>query len=147
MDSLSFHSDILSRALYAEGAGIARAMPSGVIVVQNADDVRRAVVWARDRGAVLVPRGSGSGMAGGAVGTGVILDLSRLRSMHPVRDQRVWVEPGVLRDEVENAARAAGLRFPVDPSSGAFCTIGGMASTNAAGAHTLRQGSMRAWVT
>ncbi len=147
MDSLSFHSDILSRALYAEGAGIARAMPSGVIVVQNADDVRRAVVWARDRGAVLVPRGSGSGMAGGAVGTGVILDLSRLRSLHPVRDQRVWVEPGVLRDEVENAARAAGLRFPVDPSSGAFCTIGGMASTNAAGAHTLRQGSMRAWVT
>lgn len=147
MDALSFHSDILSRAVYAEGAGIARAMPSGVIAARNADDVVRAVAWARDRGAMLVPRGSGSGMAGGAVGSGVIVDLSRLRGMHPVHDQRVWVESGMLRDEAENAARAAGLRFPVDPSSGAFCTIGGMASTNAAGAHTLRQGSMRAWVT
>ena len=47
---------------------------------------------------------------------------------------------------LEVAARRKGLRFPVDPSSGAFCTLGGMVSTNAAGAHSLRYGPTRAWV-
>jgi len=64
-----------------------------------------------------------------------------------VANRCVCVEPGVLRAEVDAAARAHGLRFPVDPSSGAFCTIGGMASTNAAGAHSMRFGPMRPWVT
>ncbi len=58
----------------------------------------------------------------------------------------VRVGAGVLRGEVDRAARAVGLRFPVDPSSGEFCTIGGMAATNAAGAHTMRHGPMRPWV-
>ena len=56
MNALSFHSDILSRALYAEGAGIARAIPSGVIVARRADDVVRALQWARDRGEELWDR-------------------------------------------------------------------------------------------
>jgi FAD/FMN-containing dehydrogenase len=60
--------------------------------------------------------------------------------------RRVAVGPGALRGEVNALAREHGLRFPVDPSSGAFCTVGGMAATNAAGAHTLRFGAMRAWV-
>jgi FAD/FMN-containing dehydrogenase len=52
----------------------------------------------------------------------------------------------VLRNAVDAAARGVGLQFPVDPSSGAYCTVGGMASTNSAGAHTLRYGAMRPWV-
>ena len=145
----SLRADPLSRALYAEGAGIARALPAAVMVARTVDDVVSAVRWARETGARLVPRGSGSGMAGGAVGTDVVLDVSRLRALHAVDGmrRRVWAAPGVLRDEIDAVARAAGLWFPVDPSSGAFCTVGGMASTNAAGAHTLRHGSMRAWVT
>jgi FAD/FMN-containing dehydrogenase len=87
-------------------------------------------------------------MPGGAVGTGVILDLSRLRQAGPVdaERQRIAIGPGLRRDEVDDAAQAVGLRFPVDPSSGEFCTVGGMASTNAAGAHSLKYGSMRPWV-
>ena len=57
------------------------------------------------------------------------------------------VAPGVLCGEVDAAAGQHGLRFPVDPSSAEFCTVGGMAATNAAGAHTLKYGSMRPWVT
>jgi FAD/FMN-containing dehydrogenase len=87
-------------------------------------------------------------MAGGAIGDGVIVDLSRLATLGPVNAARRTVRcgPGALRDTVDAAARAVGLQFPVDPSSGAYCTVGGMASTNSAGAHTLRYGAMRAWV-
>jgi FAD/FMN-containing dehydrogenase len=88
-------------------------------------------------------------MPGGAVGDGSILDLSRLNWIAPidVDRKRVWAGAGAVRNAVDAAARAVGLRFPVDPSSGAFCTVGGMASTNAAGPHTLRFGATRDWVT
>lgn len=87
-------------------------------------------------------------MPGGAIGRGVILDLSRLRRIDAVdvASRSIVVQPGVVRADVDRAARANGLRFPVDPSSGAFCTIGGMASTNAAGAHSLAFGATRPWV-
>ncbi|HET7563397.1 MAG TPA: FAD-binding oxidoreductase, partial [Gemmatimonadaceae bacterium] len=144
-----FRDDVLARALYAEGAGIARALPAAVAVPRDVDDVCALVRWAHEQRVPLVPRGSGSGMAGGAVGRGVIVDLSRLDALQPVdaTHRRVWAGAGVVRNVVDAAAREVGLRFPVDPSSGAFCTVGGMASTNAAGAHSLRYGSTRAWVT
>jgi FAD/FMN-containing dehydrogenase len=143
-----YRDDLAARAVYAEGAGIARVLPRAVAVPADAEDVAALVRWARSANTPLVPRGSGSGMAGGAVGPGVIVDLSRLMSIGLIDPEarRVTVGAGVLRGSVEAAARAAGLRFPVNPSSGAFCTVGGMASTNAAGAHTLRYGPMRRWV-
>ena len=143
-----FRIDAEARAVYSEAAGIASVMPHAVAVPADVDDVVALVRWAAREKAPLVPRGSGSSMAGGAIGDGVIVDLSRLAWMEAVeREQRsVRCGPGVLRNQLDAAARAAGLRFPVDPSSGAFCTVGGMASTNAAGARTLRYGSMRAWV-
>jgi FAD/FMN-containing dehydrogenase len=144
-----FREDELARAVYSEGAGIARAIPRAVAVPADADDVCALARWAHETRTPLVPRGSGSGMAGGAVGEGVIVDLSRLAGVARVEEtwRRVWAGSGATRGEVNEKARAHGLRFPVDPSSGAFCTIGGMAATNAAGAHTLRYGAMRAWVT
>jgi FAD/FMN-containing dehydrogenase len=78
----------------------------------------------------------------------VIVDLSRWRNVDAVdvAGQSIRVGPGVTRGEVDRLARAEGLRFPVDPSSGAFCTLGGMASTNAAGAHSMHFGMTRPWV-
>ena len=144
-----FREDELARAVYSEGAGIARAMPRAVAVPADADDVCVLAHWANTGATPLIPRGSGSGMAGGAVGEGVIVDLSRLGGVSRVDEtwRRVWAGAGATRMEVNEKARGHGLRFPVDPSSGAFCTIGGMAATNAAGAHTVRYGAMRAWVT
>ncbi|MBA3645836.1 MAG: FAD-binding oxidoreductase [Gemmatimonadaceae bacterium] len=87
-------------------------------------------------------------MAGGAVGPGIILDLSRMNAIGEIDRQAMTVqaEPGVICRTVDDAARKAGLRFPVDPSSAPFCTIGGMVSTNAAGPHSLKFGAMRKWV-
>jgi FAD/FMN-containing dehydrogenase len=87
-------------------------------------------------------------MPNGAIGDGVIVDLSRWRHLGAVdvEARSIRVGPGITRGEVDAAARAHGLRFPVDPSSGAFCTIGGMTATNAAGSHSMHFGSMRKWV-
>jgi FAD/FMN-containing dehydrogenase len=143
-----WRTDLVARELYAEGAGIARCLPAAVAVPIDADDVARLVIAGRRNGWFVMPRGSGSGMAAGAVGPGVVLDLSRLQDMEPVDvlTRRVRVQPGALRGVIDAAARAHGLRFPVDPSSGAFCTIGGMVGANAAGARTLRFGATRDWV-
>jgi FAD/FMN-containing dehydrogenase len=143
-----FREDAAARGVYAEAAGIDRIVPVAVAVPADADDVVALVRWAAATGTPLVPRGSGSSMAGGAIGAGVIVDLSRLDAIGPIdRDRRrVRVGPGAVVARVDAAAGAHGLRFPVDPSSWEFCTVGGMAATNAAGAHTLRFGSMRRWV-
>ena len=86
-------------------------------------------------------------MAGGAVGDGLIVDVSRLREVDvDVHGASATAGPGVTRAALDAAARRAGLWFPVDPSSGAFCTVGGMAAANAAGPRSLKHGAMRAWV-
>ena len=143
-----FRADDDARAVYSEAAGIARIQPEAVAVPEDADDLVRLVRWAAATGVPLVPRGSGSSMPSGAIGPGVIVDLSRWRDIDAVNvsTRTVRVGPGALRGDVDRAARRHGLRFPVDPSSGAFCTVGGMASTNAAGSHSMRFGPMRTWV-
>ena len=143
-----FRTDEAARAVYSEAAGIARVMPRAVAVPSTEGDVAALVRWARESATPLVPRGSGSSMPGGAIGDGVILDLSRLRDIESVNvaERTIVVQPGVLRSEVNQAVAAHGLRFPVDPSSGAFCTVGGMVSTNAAGSHSLAFGATRPWV-
>ena len=144
----TYRDDSLARAVYSEAAGIGRMVPAAVGVPVDADDVVTIVRWASERSLSLVPRGSGTSMAGGAIGPGVIVDLSRMDSIGEVdlEGRSVWVGPGALAGTVNRAAVAKSLRFPVNPSSSEFCTIGGMVSTNAAGPHTLRFGATRDWV-
>src|SRR5439155_6985010 len=96
----------------------------------------------------LVPRGAGSGMAGGNVGRGVIVDLGHGFHALTVDPARRLARAGasVTWAEINAAARGLGLRLPPDPSSGAFATSGGMVSTNAAGPRSLRYGSVRRWI-
>lgn len=144
----TFRTDDAARGIYAESAGILRLLPRAVAVPDDADDLRTLVRWAAGERVPLIPRGSGSSMSGGAVGDGVVVDLSRLVTLSPIDAERhtVWAECGVLRRAVEHAANAQGLRFPVDPSSGTFASVGGMTATNAAGPRTLALGAMRRWV-
>src|SRR5689334_9483005 len=122
-----FRTDESARAVYSEAAGIGRAMPAAIAVPRDAADIAAVIRLAREQGSFVMARGSGSSMAGGAIGHGIALDTSRLREMGLVdRTNRcVKVGVGVTRGEVERLAAATGLRFPVDPSSGEFCTIGG----------------------
>ena len=143
-----FRTDDEARAVYSEAAGIGRIIPRAVAVPASADDLSSLVQWASANGAPLIARGSGSSMAGGAIGDGIVVDLGRLRDLEGpnVEGRSIRAESGVIRGDVDRAAASVGLRFPVDPSSGEFCTIGGMAATNAAGPHSVLHGAMRPWV-
>src|SRR5688572_19822803 len=110
-----YREDEPARAMYAESAGIARVMPSAVAVPEDAEDVAALVRWARSTGRSIIPRGSGTSMAGGAVGSGIILDLSRLDAIGAVdvERRRIHVGPGAVRAAANAAAADRGLRFPV----------------------------------
>jgi len=141
-------TDARVRAAYAEGAGIYRILPAAVAIPENQDDVVALVRQARESKLALIPRGAGSGMPGGNVGNGVIVDLSTGFS-HLVVDphsRRARAGASVTWAEVNDAAKPYGLRLPPDPSSGAFATSGGMVATNAAGPRTVRYGSVRPWI-
>ena len=136
------------RAAYSEGAGIHRIVPAGVALPHGVEELQRLVRWAVDTGTPLVPRGSGSGMPGGAVGRGVLVDLSP--GFHWIAPdwahRAAWVGASVTAAQIGDAARPIGLRLAPDPSSGAFATSGGLTATNAAGPRSVRCGSVRAWV-
>lgn len=141
-------TDPALRAAYSEGAGIYRILPQAVAIPSSVADLAALVRWASVARAPLVPRGAGSGMPGGNVGPGTIVDCSAgFRELTVDRDRRVArAGAGVTWREVNDAAGRSGLRLPPDPSSGAFATSGGMVATNAAGPRTVRAGAMRRWV-
>ena len=141
-------TDSRIRAAYSEGAGIYRLLPQAVAVPQSVEELSALVRWAAESRTPLVPRGAGSGMTGGNVGRGVIVDLSQgFRELTVDPAQRVArAGASVTWGQINEAARGFGLRLPPDPSSGAFATSGGMASTNAAGPRSLRYGSVRRWI-
>jgi FAD/FMN-containing dehydrogenase len=143
-----FRTDHRARAAYAEGAGIFRILPSAVSVPRDREDVASLVHWASAHRVALVPRGAGSAMGGGNVGDGVVVDLTALPRRLEVDGgaRRARASASVTLAELNIGADRAGLRLPPDPSSGRWATLGGMLSTNAAGARSVRYGSVRRWV-
>jgi FAD/FMN-containing dehydrogenase len=144
-----YRTDFRARAAYAEAAGIYRILPHAVCLPADMEDLNRLVCWAADHRVALIPRGAGSAMNGGNVGEGVVVDLTQLS------DRRVEIDAGNLRAvttagmtlaELNGAAAPHALRLPPDPSSGRWATLGGMVSTNAAGARSVRYGSVRRWI-
>ncbi len=145
----AFRTDIRARAAYAEGAGIYRIVPMAVARPIDQEDLATLIGWAEATGTGLIPRGAGSGIPGGSIGPGVVVDL---RDYVPSRleidpEQRTAVTgAGVSLRELNSLAARHGLRLPPDPSSGAWATLGGMVATNASGARSVRYGSVRRWV-
>ena len=140
-------TDPAARAAYSEGAGPYRVVPAAVAIPADRDDLSRLLEHAGDEGLALVPRAAGSGMPGGNVGSGIMLDLQQLDRPLAVSERGVaTVGAAVTWQSLDEAAAAQEMRLPPDPSSGAFCTIGGMVATNAAGARSVCYGSIRRWV-
>jgi len=128
-----------------------RGTAAAVVRPGSAEEIARVVAFCHEHAVALVPRGGGTGYAGGAVpGDGqVVLSLERL---HAVRafDPLLWrmhVEAGVTTATVARLARENGLVYPVDPGAAQTSTIGGNVATNAGGPHAFKYGVTGAWVT
>lgn len=121
--------------------------PHIVVRAASIDDVRAAVAYAADRELGVVPRGAGSGLAGGAsAGDGaLVLDLSAMNRILTVdvADEVAVVEAGVITAELDRRAAAVGLRYAPDPASAAISTIGGNIATNAGGLRCVKYGVTR----
>lgn len=144
-----YRTDARARAAYAEGAGIYRILPQAICRPADIDDIRALISWAGRHSVPLIPRGAGSAMGGGNVGDGVVVDLTGLVARRLEVDaprRRAITSAQVTLAELNAAAAPSGLRLPPDPSSGRWATLGGMVSTNAAGARSVRYGSVRRWV-
>ena len=136
--------DPLSIALYASDASLFHVPPLAVARPRNRDDVVAIVRYAAEIEVGVFPRGAGSGLAGGCLGPGIVVDFSRyLHRILKVDSSTVTVEPGVVLDELNRQLRPLGRYFPPDPSNGPVTTIGGMLAVDAAGSRSVRIGSTR----
>ncbi len=134
---------------YAGASGILAVLPRAAALPANASDVAKLVRWAAEHRTGLVPRAAGTGMPGGNLGPGVVVDLREsfreVISIDPGR-RRACIQPGVTLAQLNQKAERHGLRFPVDPASGDSCTLGGMIANNSAGARSVKYGATRSWV-
>ena len=136
--------DAVSTAIYAMDASLYHLRPLGVAWPKHADDVGLLARYAAEQNLPLVPRGAGSGVAGAAVGTGLIVDFSRHMTRLLADDgDTIRVEPGVVLERLNRRLAASGRYFPPDPAMAAITTLGGMIATNAAGSHSLAIGTTR----
>ncbi len=135
--------DDLSRHLYATDASIFEIQPAGVVVPRDEEDVQALVRYADEHQLNLVPRGAGTGLAGEALGSGLIVDVSKhFRRILHVASDTVRVQPGVVSRDLARELAREGRRFAPDPAN-VECTVGGMLATNASGARAFRHGYTR----
>jgi FAD/FMN-containing dehydrogenase/Fe-S oxidoreductase len=137
--------DSAARGRYATDASIYQILPVGVFVPLDEHDVSAAIDIARDLHVPVLARGGGTSQCGQTVGAALVIDnskhLRRILEVDPAGAVAV-VEPGLVLDELNAALSPHGLWFPVDVSTGAQATLGGMAGNNSCGSRSIAYGNM-----
>src|SRR5919108_4816225 len=130
--------------VYEQDGSIFQIMPELVVLPADVGQVSAVVKAARRANIPIVPRGSGTGLAGGAVPAegGIVLSLARLDRILKIdlQNRIAVVEPGVINLDLTKAVAKDGFFYAPDPSSQAACSIGGNVANNSGGPHTLAYG-------
>ena len=137
--------DAYTRGRYATDASIYQLDPVGVVIPRTEEAVRAAIQIAAGHGVPILPRGAGTSQCGQTVGVALVIDCSKY--LNRIVDVDVdacaaTVQPGVVLDHLNAALRPHGLWYPVDVSTSAQATLGGMAGNNSCGARSIRYGNM-----
>ncbi len=130
--------------VYEQDGSFMRVLPEIVVLPASTEEVAAVVRRARTAGVPIVPRGSGTGLAGGAVPAegGIVVSLARMNRILEVDvpNRLAVVQAGVINLDISKATTPAGLFFAPDPSSQAACSVGGNVANNSGGPHTLAYG-------
>src|SRR5512142_2510776 len=136
-------NDLASRRLYSTDASIYQIEPLGVVLPRTQDDLQAAVELAAKYRIPILPRGSGSSLAGQAIGAALIIDCTRWLDKLVAIDSEACtatVEPGLILNNLNKAAAKFGLQYGPDPASAERATLGGVIANNATGAHSILYG-------
>jgi FAD/FMN-containing dehydrogenase/Fe-S oxidoreductase len=137
--------DAASRGRYSTDASIYQIEPVGVVVPQTEEDARIAIQIAAELGVPILPRGGGTSQCGQGVGAALIIDNSKYLNQVVAFDKdarTAVVQPGMVLDGLNAYLKPHGLWFPVDVSTSAQATLGGMAGNNSCGSRSIRYGNM-----
>ncbi len=137
--------DAASRGRYSTDASIYQITPVGVVIPRSIDAAIAAMQIAVEEGVAVLPRGAGTSQCGQTVGEALVIDAARhLNRIHAVEAnaRRAIVEPGVVLDTLNAELRSLGLWYPVDVSTSAQATLGGMTGNNSCGSRSLAYGNM-----
>lgn len=137
--------DDITRHVYSVDASIFEIKPLGIVVPKNKQDLQRIVEIASHFQIPLTVRGAATGITGGCLGHGLIIDVSKyLNRILAINLQEKYAlcEPGVIQNDLNHELAPAGYRLGPDTSTGDRATLGGMLANNAAGARSLRYGKM-----
>ena len=141
-----FHTGDLMRRIYATDASAYQEMPLAVAFPADEDDLRTLIRFAAENGVGLIPRTAGTSLAGQVVGSGIVVDVSRtFTRILEINAEEGWVrvEPGVIRNELNDALRPHGIFFGPETSTQNRAMMGGMLGNNSCGSNSVRYGSVR----
>ncbi len=136
-------TDLVTRLLYSTDASIHQIQPLGVVFPRHADEMAAIVSICSENQVPIIARGSGSSLAGQAIGAGLIIDCSRhLNKLVQIDGdgQTAVVEPGLVLDDLNLAAKKYNLRFGPDPASSERASMGGCIGNNATGTRSILYG-------
>lgn len=140
------HYDKLMRVLYATDASVYRMLPLAVAFPKTEDDIRLLIRFAKTNKTSLIPRTAGTSLAGQCVGKGIVVDVSKyftkIISFNAAK-KTITVQPGVVRDTLNNYLKPFGLFFGPNTSTSNRCMIGGMVGNNSSGTTSIQYGVTR----
>ncbi|MFI1771396.1 FAD-binding and (Fe-S)-binding domain-containing protein [Thalassobellus citreus] len=138
--------DDLIKALYATDASVYRMLPLAVAYPKNKEDIKQLIQFAKTHNTSLIPRTAGTSLAGQCVGKGIVVDVSKyFTNILDFNEEAktITVQPGVVRDALNNYLKPYGLFFGPNTSTSNRCMIGGMVGNNSSGTTSIQYGVTR----
>lgn len=136
----------LTRKIYATDASVYEVQPIAVAKPASYKDIKRLIQFAEKHRTSIIPRGAGTSLAGQVVGEGIVMEISSALSkvvQLNKKEKSAWIEPGIIRDDLNKQIEAAGLFFGPETSTANRALLGGMLGNNSCGLHSIVWGSVR----
>ena len=142
----SLHLDNLTKSIFATDASVYRKIPLAVAFPKHNGDIKKLIAFANANQLGLIPRTAGTSLAGQCVGDGIVVDVSK--HFTQITDfnkelKQVTVQPGVIRDELNQFLAPHGLFFGPNTSTANRCMLGGMVGNNSSGTTSIQYGVTR----